>query len=290
MRRTVSFDTDTGQLVYRPSQALPTFVPISMEGGGPHTHALTEITGDGTMAAVNDAAQDGKARGRKDGAWAEVSEPGHSHTLPAHATLHNGGDDPVTPAGIGAATANHEHGDYQATSAKGQANGYASLGADGKVPAAQLPAASGDGEVSVLLGVDRANNTTSFADCAGLSFTALAGQTYLVEFDLVYTTNATTTGIQLGVAGNVALGLLAGCIVGFTTATAIAGRHFATYNESGKSLASSLAGSNYASVRCVFKAGASDTTLILRFAAEASTTGTSVTIKAGSVLRYRRVS
>lgn len=37
-----------------------------------HTHPLAEITDEGTMAAVNDAASDGKTYGRKDGTWAEV--------------------------------------------------------------------------------------------------------------------------------------------------------------------------------------------------------------------------
>lgn len=54
----------------------------------------------------------------------------------------------ATPADITAAVSAHEaasdpHTGYQRESEKAQANGYASLGADGKVPTAQLPASSG---------------------------------------------------------------------------------------------------------------------------------------------------
>jgi len=54
----------------------------------------------------------------------------------------------ATPADITAAVSAHEaasdpHAGYQRESEKAQANGYASLGADGKVPTAQLPASSG---------------------------------------------------------------------------------------------------------------------------------------------------
>lgn len=54
----------------------------------------------------------------------------------------------ATPADITAAVSAHEaasdpHTGYQRESEKGSANGYASLGSDGKVPSAQLPASSG---------------------------------------------------------------------------------------------------------------------------------------------------
>jgi hypothetical protein len=95
-------------------------------------------------------------------------------SLPAHAASHqNGGADEISiaglsglaadpqtpaahthdyePSGAAAATvAAHEgesdpHTQYQKESEKGAANGYASLGADGKVPSSQLPASSGGG-------------------------------------------------------------------------------------------------------------------------------------------------
>lgn len=303
----LSLPNDGKKYALKRSGGVATLVEVVATPGGEHTHPLSEITDDGTMASKDDAQIDGKAYGRKSGGWAEVSEPGHSHALPAHATLHNGGADPVTPAGIGAAAATHSHGDYQATSAKGQANGYAGLDVASKVPAVNLGGAGGDAskylagdqswktmptgeqENLVVLGVDRSNNTTAFADATGLSFTATATKTYLIEFTIWYTANATTTGINLGVNGSVALGALGGDIVGFTAATTIAGRHFNTYDESGKSFSASLSGTNFATVRCLYKAGASNTTFTLRFAAESGTTGTSVTIKAGSTLRYRQV-
>lgn len=41
-----------------------------------HTHVLADITDAGSMAAVDDAASDGLFYGRKDGAWAEVTDFG----------------------------------------------------------------------------------------------------------------------------------------------------------------------------------------------------------------------
>jgi len=61
------------------------------------------------------------------GAWPTSFNPS------AHASSHAAnGSDPITPSSIGA----------ESTSNKGQANGYPSLGSDGKVPANQLPSTS----------------------------------------------------------------------------------------------------------------------------------------------------
>jgi hypothetical protein len=98
--------------------------------------------------------------------WAEVS--GKPATFPPdlHAASHGAGQpDAVSPASIGAATSGHNHdGSYEAIGAvathagaadphtgyqkeseKGAANGYASLGAGGLVPMAQLATGVADG-------------------------------------------------------------------------------------------------------------------------------------------------
>jgi hypothetical protein len=66
----------------------------------------------------------------------------------------------------------HSHSEYQATTEKGQANGYASLAADGKVPAAQLPVSGGgNGYVINVM----AASLATVADGATLYFGCLAG-------------------------------------------------------------------------------------------------------------------
>lgn len=69
-----------------------------------------------------------------------VAAGDHTHTAAAV-----GADDSGTAAGLIATheAASDPHTGYQKESEKGQADGYASLGADGKVPSAQLPAGTG---------------------------------------------------------------------------------------------------------------------------------------------------
>ncbi|HEY9473940.1 MAG TPA: hypothetical protein VIS06_08825, partial [Mycobacteriales bacterium] len=86
-------------------------------------------------------------------------------------TLHAGthataGADPVTPAAIGAATTSHTHTGLQATAEKGQPGGYAALDANGLVPTAQLPAATG-GPSAVSIN----NSITGLTDFTGAAGT-----------------------------------------------------------------------------------------------------------------------
>ncbi|HCE46160.1 MAG TPA: hypothetical protein DET40_21660 [Lentisphaeria bacterium] len=53
----------------------------------------------------------------------------------------------------------------------------------------------------IVLGTDRTNNTTTVADCTGLSATLEANKTYLYKFRILYTTAAYTTGIFTAVNG-----------------------------------------------------------------------------------------
>lgn len=69
----------------------------------------------------------------------QVVGAAHEHT--EYAPDHTHPYEPAGAVGLHAAAAN-PHTVYQLSSQKGQANGYAGLGADGKVPAAQLPAAT----------------------------------------------------------------------------------------------------------------------------------------------------
>jgi hypothetical protein len=103
----------------------------------------------------------------------------------------------------------------QATSEKGQANGYASLEADGKVPSAQLPASQGGGAtitriagasgaaggadfVFVKLTSNTADVTTTALSAAVLTVTGVTAGTYLATYYLFYQAALTTTGIAFG--------------------------------------------------------------------------------------------
>lgn len=89
-----------------------------------HAHAPSDITGTAVVTA--------------DARLSDARTPlTHSHAQSDVTDL--------ATALAGKSDTGHTHSTYQATSEKAQANGYASLGTDGKVPAAQLPASSGGG-------------------------------------------------------------------------------------------------------------------------------------------------
>jgi hypothetical protein len=103
----------------------------------------------------------------------------------------------------------------QATSEKGQANGYASLGADGKVPAAQLPATSGGGAKATYIPLVRHFTTLEETTSANAAWKIPAATTYgqsavrldmtqlgtpiAAELVVVYTNTAASGTNQIGI-------------------------------------------------------------------------------------------
>lgn len=83
----------------------------------------------------------------------------------------------------------------ESLSAKGQANGYAGLGADGKVPSAQLPPSAGPFTV-VKKSADQTNATTTLANVTGMLVPLLANTDYWIEGLFVMRSSATTTGFK----------------------------------------------------------------------------------------------
>lgn len=71
------------------------------------------------------------------------------------------------------------------------------------------------------LSADVINSTVTLAPVTGLSFTAIANTTYLVEAFGAFTSAATTTGIALAL--DIPSGTIAGQVVHPTTATALGG-------------------------------------------------------------------
>lgn len=144
-----------------------------------------------------------------------------------------------------------------------------------------------DGETSVRLNADVPNSATSFIDVAGLSFIPEINKDYLIEMYVMYTTSGTTVGINLAVNGPAGFVALVGQLLGCTAVATLTGREFNAYNTSGGTLTAAIAGNNNIAVlQILFRNGANATSFVLRVAAE--TTGT-VTVKIGSVLRYRKL-
>jgi hypothetical protein len=157
---------------------------------------------------------------------------------------------------------------------------------DGSVTALHSHSGGSEAEIIVIKSGDTANATTTLADATGLSFTALAGKTYLIEAWIRYATSATTVGIQLSASCPASPGFIAGLwYVNAAQGTPDGG----AFNASNVTVASSAAPfttDNLAQLWCLFRNGSTQGTFIIRFAAE--TNGT-ITIKDGSVLRYRQV-
>jgi len=142
-------------------------------GGGPHTHPTSDIIGLDTALTDLGAEIDNKADLTHTHAQSEISglvtaladkaDSVHGHTISDTTGLQTALD--------GKAAASHTHAQADVTnlvtdlaakqvvSEKAQPNGYASLGGDGKVPSAQLPAGGGGGSgtpvdyVALLAGI-----------------------------------------------------------------------------------------------------------------------------------------
>lgn len=145
-----------------------------------------------------------------------------------------------------------------------------------------------ESENVVVLSSDVAVTGQTLSDATGLSFTAAANTDYIIEAWVLYTTSAAAVGIELAANGPASPTALAGQLVANTSATAILGRKFNTYDDSGGALSASISGDNIAKIWIILRNGANSGTFIVRFAAE--TAGGTATIKAGSVLRYRQTS
>jgi hypothetical protein len=149
---------------------------------------------------------------------------------------------------------------------------------------------TGEGDIVVVLTGDRTNSSTSFADITGLTFTPLAGKTYIIEAWLIFQSNTAGTGI--GFAGNgpaspTAYVMNANIPIALTLYASDSMMASRAYNVGTPSVSVDAINSNLlAKIDCLLVNGVNSTAFTLRFKAE--TTGT-VKVLAGSVLRYRQV-
>lgn len=139
----------------------------------------------------------------------------------------------------------------------------------------------------IRLDGDVVNSTTSFADATGLTFTSVPNADYLLEAFLVYTSAATTTGLNLALNGPASPAGVVGEWRVYTSATAAVLRQFTAYNTGTASSGVLAAGSaQYAQFTGMLRTGATGGAVTLRFASEVA--ASAITLKAGSVLRVQQ--
>lgn len=144
----------------------------------------------------------------------------------------------------------------------------------------------GDGEVSVMATQNTQNATTTLANATGLAFSALASSTYIIEVFLLWDASAATVGIKVTATASGTPNITAGH---FITDATNGTPDSSSYNANDvvvTTSASAFTTYNLGMLHAILKTSTSASTWQLRFAAE--TTGT-ITVKAGSVLRYRKV-
>ena len=138
----------------------------------------------------------------------------------------------------------------------------------------------------VRLDADVSNATTAFANATGLTFTAAANADYLIEAFVIYTSTAATTGINLALTGPASPVGLVGEWQAYTSDTAMLARQFRAYDTGTATTGVSASGvAQYAQFTAMLRTNAAGGAVTLRFASE---TTNSVTIKAGSLLRWQQ--
>lgn len=278
--------------------------------GGAHQHPISEVTGLQTALDAKGTSSFSGAYEDLTGTPSTFTPSAHSQAISTITGLQTALDGKQASGSYAGSTHDHNaayealgavaahagaadpHTGYQKESEKGQTNGYASLGADGKVPAGQLPASSGsDPWTYIVLGADVTTSSATAVDVTGLAFTPLANTRYVFEACLLTRAATATVGPRPGVAW--ATGLSDGVASIQQTSSATA-NVFANGNISGAVLAPvggvpTTTGSWPAWIWGTFSAGASPSgTVKVQIASE--TAGTNVTAKAGSWLRYRTIS
>ena len=125
----------------------------------------------------------------------------------------------------------------------------------------------------------------------GLRFSAYAQSTYIIEFSILYTAAATTTGIVLGVSGPADKLSVSGIFYGHdgtSTPANLAGKSFNDYyGIDACTFAASAPGVNFIRGECVLQTFETPGEFVLKFHSEAN--GSEVKLKIGSNIKYRRI-
>ena len=148
-----------------------------------------------------------------------------------------------------------------------------------------------ENEKVVRVATDVSNSTVTFADITGLSFAIAASADYIFEAWLIFQTAATGTGIKVscnGPASPVAVVMHTVIPIGITLYASDSCLASRAYDTGTPSVSIDTANANMlCKVNGIVRNGTTAGTFVLRFASEVA--ASAVTIKAGSILRYRKV-
>ena len=151
---------------------------------------------------------------------------------------------------------------------------------------------AGEAEIVLVTTADVTNATITFANVTGLTFSMLASKTYIIEAWLIFQSSAIATGAKFalnGPASPVAVVLQAVIPIALTLYASSPTMASRAYDTGTPSVSIDTANANMlAMLHGIVRNGTTAGTLAVRFACEAATSP-GVTVKAGSVLRYRQV-
>lgn len=171
----------------------------------------------------------------------------------------------------------------EAVANKGIANGYAGLGADGKVPAAQLPASGGGPASCRKSGAAQTATTATLANVTGMSFSVTAGVYYHFKFLVSFRSSVATVGLKLGLTFPAVTRFSGSCRIPIAAAGA-GGELQGPISASGGSVSGSAVpaiNTDYCAICEGVILASANGTLQLQFAAE--TTGATVTLQPETV-------
>lgn len=237
---------------------------LNFEGGGPHTHPISDVAN--LQTALN-----GKAASSHSHTAGEVSG------LATVATSGAGGD--LTAASV----TNAKLADMATGTIKGCVSG--SRPAD--LTTAQVAAALGVPSLVVLANdVSNANAVANtLADVTGLQFPVVANETYRFEIVIPYTAAATTTGSRWVLNGPTLTALYMRSEYPLT-ATTVTDNCVSAYATPSASNASSLTAGNVATLWGTIRCSANGN-VVVRFASEVA--NSAIVAKAGAHIRWQRV-
>lgn len=137
---------------------------------------------------------------------------------------------------------------------------------------------------AALKTADQSNSTTSYADVSDLGLEVGANSTYIIQWVLVASSAASTTGIQLAVNGPASPTRFTATITCYTATNTPSTNHYEAY-DTGLDLTDSAGSSRvHCLIRATLRNGANAGVIIPRVKSEVGSSA--VTIHAGSSIVY----
>lgn len=137
----------------------------------------------------------------------------------------------------------------------------------------------------VRLTANRTNATTSYADITDLIIPVSANTRYDIECRLIYSANATTTGIGIGWTGPASPTLVGGQMIAGLTSATLGGTTSVGNDTGGVTTASVATTGNMATFKGIWSNGANAGSIQLRFKSEVAVAA-AIVIQAGSYCKY----